>query len=577
MLRSSSSSGGDADGTSEAIIGFLRSEGAAGLTHARGRSLLEHLTGTHSIVRRWGQPAWLQHAALIHSAYGTEAYGQGLLPLSRRNDLASVAGDRAERAAYLFCVTPRGPLLAGTHLWARDLPSRSTGTAPPTDGHAPTRDELDALVLLHMANVAEQAQAADGSPGRWLAKVGELSHLLVDSESVKPPTFVAHLAAFSAADESLVRGTYRDAVGRGDDPEGRASRFALTAAVCPVLPEPCVWLAALSRWRRDAALAKSWAVQARNRILELGTPWDKRLTLDEWLAIIAAVEYSPSGGPQHQPESTVHPRALFEAVVQDTGRARASRNASAPPERAIKAPDAAAGRRRFQTYVEGLASADGSADLYPDLPSQPWHNPQDFPLVGYLEANYPAIRDEILALDGARFHRESERIRRTGDWDVAFLYERGRRDDEVCASCPVTTRGVETYPTMRSATGLIYVSRMRGSTHIEAHRGPTNLRVRCHLALKIPEGDCAIRVGEQTRKWQEGRSLVFDDHFDHEAWNHTDEDRIVLIVDMWHPGLSPTEVTLLEALNNHTHTHAQKLTRYWSANATAARRGSTVT
>jgi aspartate beta-hydroxylase len=208
--------------------------------------------------------------------------------------------------------------------------------------------------------------------------------------------------------------------------------------------------------------------------------------------------------------------------------------------------------------------------VYPDLPSRPWHDPHDFALIEYLESNFAAIRDEVMGLDGPRFHRESEGIRRTGDWDVAFFYERGRRHAEVCATCPVTTHGIESHPTIRTSAGLIYVSRMRGLTHIEPHRGPTNIRVRCHLGIRVPEGDCGIRVGGQTRRWQEGKCLVFDDYFEHEAWNHTDEDRIVLIVDLWHPGLSATEVTLLEGLHNHTSAYAQRLSRYWSANAEAA-------
>ena len=112
---------------------------------------------------------------------------------------------------------------------------------------------------------------------------------------------------------------------------------------------------------------------------------------------------------------------------------------------------------------------------------------------------------------------------------------------------------------------------MRGSTHIESHRGPTNIRVRCHLGVKVPDGDCAIRVGEEVRRWREGKCLVFDDYFEHEAWNHTDEDRLVLIVDLWHPGLSATEVTLLAGLHNYGSAYAHRLSRYWSANATAAR------
>ena len=557
------------DRTAEAIVRLLRSEGARRLRHAGKRELLDHLVGTYRIVRCWGQSIWLQHAALIHSVYGTDAYAEELFPLSRRHELVAVAGSQAERLAYLFCVTPRGPLLAGTHRWAHDLPSRSTGGASDGARDAPTRDELDALVLLHMANLAEQTRAGDGSPGRWLVRLVELAELLGESESVTPPVFALHLAGFWRDDESLLRWAYRDAIGRGDDAETRASRFALAAAVCQVVAEPCIWLAAQSRWKGDVRSSRSWAACARKRILELGTPWDKRLTFDDWLTIIDALEQPSDCDPPHVPTGVAHPWALFEALVQ--GNAVPGKR-SVHAEQAIKPPDAVAGRRRFDRYVEGLAGADGpgSGAIYPDLPSRPWHNAEDFPLVSYLESNYQAIREEIMALDVARFHRESERIKRTGDWDVAFLYERGRRHDEVCALCPVTTRGIEMNPTMRTAAGLIYVSRMRGSTHIQPHRGPTNLRVRCHLALEVPEGDCAIRVGEQTRQWQEGKCLVFDDYFDHEAWNHTEESRTVLMIDMWHPGLSATEVTLLEGLHNYTYAHAKKLSRYWSANATAA-------
>jgi aspartate beta-hydroxylase len=234
--------------------------------------------------------------------------------------------------------------------------------------------------------------------------------------------------------------------------------------------------------------------------------------------------------------------------------------------------DAAAGRARFQRYIEALAAADGAGSLgiYPALDSQAWHDPNDFPLTAYLRSHFKEIQSEILALESSRFHRESERIGRSGDWDVAFFYERGRRRDPVCDACPVTTRGIESAGGMRTLGGLIYVSRMRAGTHIQPHRGPTNLRVRCHLGIAVPEGDCAIRVGNETRRWSEGECLVFDDYFEHEAWNHTSEDRIVLIIDLWHPGLAPIEVRLLEGLQGYAYAYARQLNRYWSSNAAAA-------
>ena len=126
---------------------------------------------------------------------------------------------------------------------------------------------------------------------------------------------------------------------------------------------------------------------------------------------------------------------------------------------------------------------------------------------------------------------------------MIFLYERGRRHDDVCEACPVTTSVIEGDGAMRTAAGLIYVSRMRAGTHIAAHRGPTNLRLRCHLGITVPKGDCAIRVQDESRRWREGRCLVFDDSYEHEAWNHADSDRIVLIVDLWHSGSSRSRFT----------------------------------
>jgi aspartate beta-hydroxylase len=505
----------------DAVVSFLRSEGAGAVRHYAGRTLLDHLVQTAAIVRRWGQPEWLEGAALLHSVYGTDVYRERLLALSRRGEVASLAGERAERLAYMFSTTPRGPLLAGTYRW---MPA----------GDA-TRDELDCLVLLHMANLAEQAR---GRP--WLVKLREMAELLVDSEVVRLPVFLVALEGLSDEDEALALRAY----GSG--------RYGLAAAVCPVVGEPCVF-EAYACWRSgDGTAARAWAQTARRRLLELGVGWDKRLSFEEWLELAGALEQGVSAD-----EDLGDPRALYEAVA---GGQLARRFGTA------------GGRARFDRYIESLGPDPALGRIYPDLPSRPFWEASELPLARYLELHFAAVREELLALDPSRFHRESEPIRRAGDWDVAFFYERGRRHDEVCDACPVTTRGIDAYGAIRTMAGLIYASRMRAGTHIHAHRGPTNLRLRCHLGISVPDGDCAIRVGEETRRWREGRCLVFDDHFEHEAWNRTGEDRLVLIVDLWHPALSPEEVRLLEGLHAYTHAHARRLSRYWSANAAAASR-----
>jgi hypothetical protein len=541
------------DPAADRIIAFLRAQGATGHGHGPGRQLLDHLVGTYEITRRWEQPDWLAHAALIHSVYGTEARRRALIPVARRAEVRAVAGEQAERVAFLFAATPRRLLTAGSRRWARGLfPAAGAGG---DETAAPTRDELDAVVLLHLANLADQARAPDGSPAAWLVQLRDLAELIVDSRAVALPLFVATLAGVSQDDESSARRAYRDALAEIDD-RRRADRLALAAAACPVVGEPCVWLADAA-WRRgDPEAARAWARVAERRLRALGTAWDKRLGLREWLSLAGglAVEAREGGGA-----APADPRALYRDMsVAATGEAR----------------EPAAARARFQHYMELLSDAPQPTArlLYPGLDRRPWHDPAVFAPARELESHCEEIRDEILALDPARFTPESERIARRGEWDVVFLYERGRRHDDVCEACPVTTAVIEGEGAMRTAAGLIYVSRMRPGTHIQPHRGPTNLRLRCHLGITVPGGDCAIRVHEDRRSWSEGRCLVFDDSFEHEAWNRTDEDRIVLILDLWHPGLSSTEVHLLTGLHRYAAGYARQLERYWSVND-AARSG----
>lgn len=226
---------------------------------------------------------------------------------------------------------------------------------------------------------------------------------------------------------------------------------------------------------------------------------------------------------------------------------------------------------RFERYLQSFADqvTPSALGIYPELVSQPFYEPGSFAIVQALEYAYAGIRAEIAALDNVAFHLETEAVNRTGSWDVFMLFERGRKHEDNCLRCPAITAVVEAHPTMRTLGGLIYVSRMKPETHIAPHRGPTNLRLRCHLGIEIPEGNCGLRVSGETRRWKEGRCLLFDDSFEHEAWNHTGRPRIVLIVDLWHPALSAAEVRLLRGLHHYCAAQASNLTRYWTANSKA--------
>jgi aspartyl/asparaginyl beta-hydroxylase (cupin superfamily) len=109
-------------------------------------------------------------------------------------------------------------------------------------------------------------------------------------------------------------------------------------------------------------------------------------------------------------------------------------------------------------------------------------------------------------------------------------------------SCPQTSDLINRLPGFCGdyAWGDALFSLHLPGTHLPAHCSADNLRIRIHLGIDIPEGS-EIRVGNETRAWREGKCLVFDDSFEHETWNRSEHARLILIVDLWNPGLTLVE------------------------------------
>jgi len=137
-----------------------------------------------------------------------------------------------------------------------------------------------------------------------------------------------------------------------------------------------------------------------------------------------------------------------------------------------------------------------------------------------------------------------EPLNRKTRWGAYFLYNQGERVAKHCAACPATAALLDSLPLVRIAGRgpTAFFSRLLPRTRIPAHHGATNTRVIVHLPLIVPAG-CALRVGNDTRAWQPGQILAFDDTIEHEAWNESDEERVVLIFDVWNPFLTPAERT----------------------------------
>jgi aspartyl/asparaginyl beta-hydroxylase (cupin superfamily) len=184
--------------------------------------------------------------------------------------------------------------------------------------------------------------------------------------------------------------------------------------------------------------------------------------------------------------------------------------------------------------------------LVPDLPV---YASGAFRWVADLERAWPDIRAE---LDGVLKYRadiprfqdispDQYRISPDSQWQTFILYGFGTKSELNCSLCPKTTAALESLPGLQTA----FFSILAPGKHVPRHKGVTKAFLRCHLGLKVPQQreNCWMDVGGERCVWEEGRAFVFDDTYPHEVWNNTDEERVVLLLDVERP--MPTATRLL--------------------------------
>lgn len=144
-----------------------------------------------------------------------------------------------------------------------------------------------------------------------------------------------------------------------------------------------------------------------------------------------------------------------------------------------------------------------------------------------------------------------------GKWQIFHLYDQGCRVSTNFSVCPQTTALLDSVTDLM--TGCIYgnamISVLGPGSEIEPHTGPCNFRLRCHLAL-FESGNYMIQVGSEVRSWETGKLMVFDDSFVHRVWHEggeSDNERVVLIFDVWHPDVRLDERQALNHLFHSDH------------------------
>jgi len=566
------------DGRTEEVLRELTRRRADLVDHARG-SLEEHLVGVRALLRRWQQPEHVQLAGLLHSAYATDGFRFRLFGRTERPRVRELVGVRAERLVFAFCACTRDELLAKTGATSDPVSpaARWEGVTVRLD-----RAELAELMVIHAANLAEQACLGRGSPSRWLSVASTLLAAARPKLGVSPGVLAAPI---DATQETALLAAYRAAL-RSPLAAGQGVR---TPVVTSAVGEPLVIAATRALAQGQGDEAASLAERALSTLGAWGVAWDKRLRFDRWQELAERVLHDGRLRDRELVAAARRMTTAFESARGSPARLWASLDATTPVNVAVPALPRSRTRsparpsslteppvpERFARYIAGLRtnSERPMLQFYPGLRATPWHDAHDtraFPIVADLERLAPEIAREMRTFDPSRFQDEAEGIDRTGRWGVLFLLEMGRRNEENLARCPSLRWILEHHRTLTTHAGLMYFSCLDPHTRVEAHQGPTNVRVRCHLGLDVPEG-CGIRVGGLEGRWQEGRCLVLDDSFIHEVWNDSDRRRVVLVLDLWHPDLDEREIELLAGLHRYGAANSAGARRYWARNDEARR------
>lgn len=199
----------------------------------------------------------------------------------------------------------------------------------------------------------------------------------------------------------------------------------------------------------------------------------------------------------------------------------------------------------------------GAKWIMPGIPQQPWHDPYEHPEVESVarafESNHESIKRELAeawADRSTQFMNYQHYLSTQEDWQALYLFRNGSLVPDSSTLVPTAFDVLDKYAVQTGKLCTLlesHFSVLLPGASIKPHCDLWNFSINLHFAVDVPRG-CGIRVADESREWTEGRCLLFDYSFEHEAWNAGELPRTCLLVDLWHPSTTVAERKALTVL-----------------------------
>lgn len=191
--------------------------------------------------------------------------------------------------------------------------------------------------------------------------------------------------------------------------------------------------------------------------------------------------------------------------------------------------------KKLIRWVAGFQSRQSKVPDTPVIPNE------HFEHLSAIQAAWPTILKEakdVLAyrevIPGFQdISPDQYRLAKGQNWRTFILFGFGKRLETNTKLTPRTAELLEAIPNLQTAMFSI----LAPGYHIPAHKGVTKGILRAHIGLIVPDEaeKCRIRIHDEIVAWRPGELFVFDDTYEHEVWNETDQERVILLFDFNRP------------------------------------------